>query len=186
MNTALKVDFLTPEEYLEGEERSDVKHEYIGGQVYAMPGTSQAHNRIALRLAATLLNRFGAGPCRVFMSDVKAHLEIAHQDLFYYPDVMVTCDPRDTEKYFCRHPKLVVEVLSESSEGADRREKLMNYIQMPSLETYLLLAQERIEATIFRRENNWRPEIITSPDQTLTIPSLSFSIPLRTIYEGVL
>jgi Uma2 family endonuclease len=186
MSTALSVDFLTPEEYLEIEERSPIKHEYIGGQAYAMAGASIPHNIITGNFFAALHSHLRGGPCRVFMADVRLRLSVANQNLFYYPDIFVTCDARDKDDYECFHPTLIVEVLSESTDGTDRREKLLNYIQLESLQAYVLLEQQKTEAIIYRRQNDWRREILNAAEQVLSIPSLSFSIPLRVLYEGAL
>jgi Uma2 family endonuclease len=185
MTAALKVDFLNPEEYLEGEKHSDIRHEYVGGIVHAMAGGSLAHNRICGNIFAFLHGQLRGGRCNVYMADAKVRLFLAQQHLFYYPDVMVACDPRDTDSYFCNYPNLIIEVLSESTEDIDRREKLLNYIQIETLETYLLLSQDRAEGTLFRRQNDWRPELIDSSAKSIPITSLSLEIPLNEIYSGI-
>ncbi len=88
---------LSHEEYLEMESASPFKHEYMGGYVYAMTGTSDAHNFISLNIASILRNHLKGSPCRVFMADVKAILEQA--DAFYYPDVMVSCEKAPNPYY---------------------------------------------------------------------------------------
>jgi Uma2 family endonuclease len=110
---------------------------------------------------------------------------IADQDIFYYPDLMVTCDALDTEPYYKKFPKLLVEELSESTERIDRREKLPSYTQIETLEEYILAAQDKMEVTAFRRTNQWKPEVIRDPEQLIAIASIKFSLPLRAIYEAV-
>jgi Uma2 family endonuclease len=185
MNTALETEFLSVNDYLAGEEQGEARHEYLAGMVYAMAGGSDAHNTIALSFAANLRTHLRGSPCRVFMADVKARLFVAERDVFYYPDVMVACDARDSDPYFKRYPKVLVEVLSETTENIDRREKFWNYTQVASLEAYVLAAQDKMEVTIFRRSEGWRPEILKSADQELDLPSLKLKLPLRAIYEGV-
>jgi len=185
MDTALETEFLTVEEYLSGEAHRETRHEYLGGMVYAMAGTSDAHNIIAGSFFAEFRNHLRGGPCRAFIADVKARLFLSSRDVFYYPDVMVTCDPRDSDRYFKRYPKVIVEVLSEGTEGTDRREKFWNYTQIESLEEYILAAQDKIEITLFRRANQWKPEVFSQPDQDLELASLNFKLPLGTIYDGV-
>jgi Uma2 family endonuclease len=119
------------------------------------------------------------------MADVKVRLEFANDDVFNYPDVMVACDSRDTDKFFKRFPKVLIEVMSESTERIDRREKRWGYQQIETLEDYVLVAQDRMEVTVFRRANQWRPELLTKPDQQLQLASLGFALPLSGIYEGV-
>lgn len=185
MNTALQADFLRVEDYLGGELHSEIRHEYIGGAVYAMAGTSDEHNLIAGNFFAALHSHLRGGVCKVFFSEVKTRLLIAEEDIFYYPDIMVVCDPRDTDRYFKRFPKVVIEVLSESTERTDRREKFLSYIQIETLEEYVLAAQDKMEVTIFRRANQWKPEILRQPEQEARLASLNFSLPLRDVYEGV-
>jgi Uma2 family endonuclease len=185
MQVAPDIEFLQVEDYLAGEESSELRHEYLGGMVYAMAGASDAHNTIALNLAAELRNLLRGGPCRAFIGDMKAHIVIGGRDVFYYPDVMVTCDPRDTKPYIKEFPKLIVEVLSQTTESTDRREKFWNYTQIESLEEYILVAQDKREVTIFRRAKNWDAEILGEADQQLTISSLNLQLPLNAIYEGV-
>jgi Uma2 family endonuclease len=119
------------------------------------------------------------------MSEGKARLRLANEDIFYYPDVMVACDPRDTDRYFKRYPKVLIEVLSESTEAIDRREKFLSYRQIETLEEYVLVSQDKMEVTVFRRESHWQPEVLRQPDQLLRMATLDFTLPLSAIYEGV-
>jgi Uma2 family endonuclease len=119
------------------------------------------------------------------MSDVKAQIETAGRDTFYYPDVMVGCDPRDTHHLYLRYPKILVEVSSESTERLDRGEKRLAYQTISTLEDYVIVAQDRPEVIIFRRANKWTPEISARINQTVTLNAVNFALPLSTIYEGV-
>lgn len=185
MEAIAKSASLSVEEYLAGEPASEVRHEYLGGTVYAMAGASVDHNTISLNLATSLRSHLRGKPCGAFMADVKVRLNLASDDIFYYPDVMVACDPRDTDKFFKRFPKVLIEVMSESTERIDRREKRWSYQQIETLEEYVLVAQDRIEVTVFRRANGWKPEVLNKPDQSLALASLEFSLPLSGVYEGV-
>lgn len=185
MEAALQTTFLSVDEYLSEEEDSDIRHEYVAGVVYAMAGTSDVHNTIAGNFFAELRTHLRGRKCRVFMSDIKARLQIAGNDFFYYPDVMVTCDPRDTATYFKEYPKVIVEVLSEGTERIDRHEKFSNYIQIETLEEYILASQDRAEVTVFRRSRNWKPEVFGKPDQELQLDSVDFKMRLEAIYENV-
>jgi len=112
-------------------------------------------------------------------------MEAVNEEIFYYPDVMVACDPRDTDRYFKRYPKVLIEVLSESAEAIDRREKFLSYRQIETLDEYLLVAQDRMEVTIFRRSNQWQPELLKEPQQIVALSSPKFTVSLKEIYEGV-
>ena len=185
MQAAEELEFISVEDYLAGERCSDVRHEYIGGTVYAMAGTSKEHNTVSLNLATELRAHLRGSRCRVFMVDLKVRLEVAGSDIFYCPDLAVACDPRDTDRYFIRYPKVLVEVLSPETERIDRREKFLSYTQIETLEEYVLVAQDRLEVTVFRRANNWPPEVLRQPDQHLRLTSLDFGLPLSMVYEGV-
>jgi Uma2 family endonuclease len=173
------------EDYLAGEERSEVRHEFIAGEVYAMAGGSEEHAILAGNLFAALHAHLRGKGCRAFMADMKVRLQLRAEDVFYYPDLMVVCDPRDTDRYFKRFPKVLVEVLSETTERIDRREKRWSYTQLESLEEYVLVAQDKREVTVYRRSGVWAPEIVTAADGVLSLPSLEFSLPLTALYEGL-
>ena len=121
MSAQLKSHWLSVPDYLAFEESSEIKHEYINGEIYAMAGTSVRHNRIVGNLYTRLLERMRGSPCEVFFVDVKLHLQQLRQDIFYYPDVMVCCDPQDREPYYRTRPCLVVEVLSSGTARIDQR-----------------------------------------------------------------
>ena len=184
MEAAEKRGAITVEDYLTGELRSETRHEYLGGMVYAMAGTSEEHNFIATNLLAALHAHLRGKPCRVFIVEMKVRLRISHDDVFYYPDLMVACDARDTDRYFKRYPRVLIEVLSPDTERTDRREKFLSYTGIETLEEYVLVAQDRREVTVFRRSRQWQPEILTQPEQSLALASLDFTMPLTLIYEG--
>ena len=176
---------MSVEDYLAAEERSKARHEYLGGSLYAMAGASDEHIALSMNLAFALRHHLQDSPCRVEMSDGKVRLRLAGEEVFYYPDVMVVCDPRDRDRYFKRFPKVVIEVLSESTEAIDRREKLLSYRQIETLEDYVLVAQDKMEVTGFALANGWQPAILRRPDEVLRLASLDFSISLRAIYDRV-
>lgn len=183
MNAVAGTTLLSVEEYLAGEEQSEIRHEYVRGAPFAMADGSADHNLIALGWASALRAHLRGGKCRVFMADVK--LQLAEQDTFYYPDVMVSCDARDTLPYFCRYPKVVIEVLSDATERTDRTEKFWNYCQIESLEEYVLVSQKEMHVTVFIRAQNWRPVVYSKPHEMVTLPSLGFQLSVGEIYEGV-
>jgi len=172
------------DDYLKGELTSEIKHEYVGGRVYAMTGVSTAHNLIAGNLFAALRGHLRGGPCQVFMADVKVRLKVAEEDIFYYPDVFVACREDDREPYYRRFPNTVIEVLSEATERTDRREKFLAYQAIESLQEYLLVAQDERRITVFRRDTGWRAEHLGA-DDTLRLPSLDFSMAVAEVFEGV-
>lgn len=129
---------LSVAEYLQLEHQSQTKHEYINGNIYAMAGASDAHVTIALNLATLLRGHVRGKGCRIYIADMKVHIEA--RNCFYYPDVMVSCEPRDQEtSIYKRFPKLIVEVLSNSTEAFDRGDKFADYQTLESLEEYVLI-----------------------------------------------
>ena len=174
---------ISVEEYLRGEEIAEVRHEYIGGQVYAMVGASRQHNTVALNLASVLQRHLRGGPCRAYISDVKVRLRLANEEIFYYPDLVVACEPSDRARYWVEQPRLIVEVLSETTERIDRREKLLAYTQIPSLQEYVLISQWRPEVMIYRSSSGWAAETLTEGE--LRLQSIDLGIALASIYEGV-
>ena len=128
--------FLSFEEYLALEETSAVRHEYVSGATYAMTGGSISHNRIAVSLALIMGPGARAAGCDLFISDARLAVD---DSLVYYPDVMVCCDPDDTDDRFRRWPCLVAEVLSPGTRSVDRREKLRTYLGIPTVLTCLLV-----------------------------------------------
>ncbi len=177
---------ISVEDYLEGEDNSDLRHEYIDGFVRAMAGESRPHNEIALALASALRQHTRGGRCRTYMENVKVFPLSGALNLFYYPDVMVTCDDRDRDNRYCRYPKLLIEVSSNSTAEKDRGEKLLAYLQNETLEEYVIVAQDRPEVAVHRRSNNWGREELQGFDAALELRSIGLTLTLREIYEGVL
>src|SRR2546423_15198774 len=134
MQAALTRDCISVEDDLAGEEASEIKHEYLAGVVYAMVGTSKEHNRIAQNIAFAARPRLKGNPGELFISDVKVRVAALGDDVFYYPDVMVGCDPRDTHRLYLCYPRILVEVSSKSTERLDRREKRWAYQTIETLE----------------------------------------------------
>ncbi|HEY2036170.1 MAG TPA: Uma2 family endonuclease [Steroidobacteraceae bacterium] len=178
-------DPMSFEEYMEFEERSPIKHEYLAGQVFAMSGVTKRHNRIAGRLYGACANHLRGGSCEPFFSDVKVRLEIGSDVYVYYPDLMVVCDPREQEDRYVANPKVIVEVLSESTARIDRHEKRLNYGLIRTLEEYAIVAQEIVQVTVFRRRENWQPDVLDSLDAALELRSIGLAVPLAQIYDGV-
>jgi Uma2 family endonuclease len=181
LTAALKLKpWISPEEYLEAERLSPIRHEYVDGYVYAMAGTSVDHGRIAKNLLVALDEKLRGTPCEAFINDLRLKLP----DAYYYPDLMVARDPTDNARYHRERPSLVIEVLSPETERIDRGEKAMAYYQIATLHMYVLVEQERPVVTSLRRgETDWKTEVLTGLSETLRIPELKLEIPLERIYE---
>jgi Uma2 family endonuclease len=175
---------MTVAEYLESEKNGTVRHEYLDGEVLAMSGESKRHNLISSNLNVHLRTHLRGGPCQVFIVEVKVFIEALN--FFYYPDIVVACDPEDNDDYFVKRPVLVVEVESPSTAAIDRREKLMAYRKVESLREYLRLSQDSISAEIHRRDDqgNWWSEEVGA-NQELRLESVGLNVALAALYEGV-
>lgn len=174
----------TPEEYFALEAQSEVRHEYFEGEVFAMAGTSLAHNLIKNNLIAVLRPGVRQRGCRLFDENVR--LAVQESKYYTYPDVMVSCDPTDRhDPYLVRQPVLVAEILSPSTAEYDRTTKFENYQQMPSLRHYLLISQSAWTVEWFRRDEvgQWIYTLLTGAESVLEIPDLGLVLPLRELYD---
>lgn len=186
MATLQKLTHLTEQEYLVFELNADVRHEYIDGQLYAMAGANERHNRISLNVGFHLRAAARGGHCGVFISDMK--LKIAWHKAYYYPDAMLVCNAQDNGEYYKQQPCFIAEVLSASTENTDRREKLLAYQKIPSLRYYLLINASQIQVEYFVRDaqDEWQTALLEA-DETLTIDCENYHavLSLSDIYEDV-
>ncbi|MBP6783876.1 MAG: Uma2 family endonuclease [Verrucomicrobiales bacterium] len=186
MSEAKEFALYTVEEYLEAEASSEVKHEYLGGTVHAMAGASMRHIRLVRRIDDLLNARFENGPCEAWSSDLKVWIKTVLSEFFYYPDVVVGCDPTDENDQFLKNPTIIFEVLSPSSEQIDRREKMFAYQTIASLEHYVIVSQEERRVEWLRREGNaWVASVLTDTEDLLDFPGQGASLTLGEIYEGI-
>ncbi len=178
--------YISPEEYLEGEKISLVKHEYIQGQVYAMAGASDAHNLITTNFLVLLKTHLRGKGCLPYSGDMKAQIDA--RDIYYYPDILVTCDPRDrSSEYFKRYPCLIIEVLSDSTEAFDRGDKFADYRHLETLQEYVLIKQDQLSVDCFRRneQGRWELYAFTEGDE-VELKSINFSCAIASLYEDVI
>ncbi|HSS79294.1 MAG TPA: Uma2 family endonuclease [Thermoanaerobaculia bacterium] len=178
---------LSIQEYLLLERQSETKNDFLDGEMFAMTGASRGHNRITINLSSSLYSQLAGGPCEVFASDMRVRTPT---DLLTYPDIVAVCgEPRfnDAEFDTLLNPKLVVEVLSKSTEAYDRLTKLDHYRTIPGLEEIVFVAQERVRIEHWRRQadGSWLVEELAGLSQTLELVSVSCSLPLATVYRRV-
>ena len=177
------IDVISPEDYLERERASSVRHEYVDGAMYAMAGASDRHNRIALNLA-TALSAHLPDRCVAYMADMKLRIRLERAESFYYPDSMVCCGPSDQALDWRDNPILLGEVLSPATERVDRTEKLHAYRQIPSVEEFILIEQTMPRVELFRRTNEWQREVLLAGD-TLRLECIEFAIAVDALYRRV-
>lgn len=172
-------------EYLAMDDASQRRHEYVAGQVYLMTGGSQRHNRIAFNVARLLDDRVAGTPCQVFINDMKLRVEAV--DRVYYPDVFVHCGTGvATSEKLVRDATVVVEVLSSSTAGIDRREKLLAYRRLPGLRAYWMVSQDeqRVELHSRAADGEWRVVVYSAGE---SIPGEGLDgepIPIGRLYAG--
>jgi Uma2 family endonuclease len=176
---------MTLEEFFEFEEKSEIRHEYVDGVVFAISGASVSHERIRQRLVMAFGNHLSRGSCEVFPSGMQLLIQREASDICYYPDIMVDCRRDAWGKNFVRNPKLVVEVLSPSTQMIDRREKLQNYRLIDSVEEYALAAQDECKVTLYRRADGWRPQVYTGTLTAAEFRSIDLVLPLSQLYGDI-
>ncbi|WP_254567311.1 Uma2 family endonuclease [Oscillatoria sp. HE19RPO] len=172
-------------DYLELEKTSSVRHDYIAGQLFEIETLSPQHDRLAINIGSGLYDRLRDTTCQVFTAEMK--LWIPSADVAYYPDVMVICEPEDTNPNYKTQPRLVVEVLSSNTVATDRQEKFFAYQTLPSFQEYVLVPQDQIGIEIYRKtaEGHWEKTILNSKED-LHLQSLGLTLPLTEIYEDSL
>lgn len=180
----LKAD-LDVAEYFMGEEQSPIRHEFLYGKVYAMAGTSQNHNRIVRNISSRLFNHLSDSDCEVYVENIKVS---PSEDVYYYPDVIVTCEGEFENKYVSGSPKLIVEVTSPSTAQTDRREKLFAYQKMPSVLEVVIIDQEKIAIEIHRKQadRQWLSYYYDESDMEFDLESTGLALQVSDVYERVL
>lgn len=182
--TALRQPTMTLDAFLQWENDQPERHEYHRGEVFAMVGARRSHGRVVSNLNRRLGERLDGTPCQVFTEGMK--LQIA-EDTILYPDVFVTCDKNDlaTDMVF-RAPRVVIEVLSPSTQSYDRSQKFALYRRLPSLQDYLLVDPDTRRVEALRREppDRWL-FVDMSQDEAIAIPSLDCRIPLAQVFQGL-
>jgi len=186
MGSLTKLRLLGFADYLALERQQACKHEFVAGRIYAMAGASERHNLIVANAAYHLRGPARGGPCRVFIADMK--VRVASTDACYYPDVMVVCDPQDTDAYVKVAPCVIVEVISKSTETTDRREKLAAYRTLPSLRYYILVSSldRRVECYARNAEDVWEVGLL-EPGELVEIQCGEYRavLDLGRLYEDV-
>lgn len=185
MSLAAKIPHTTPEDYLKHEAESLLKHEYLDGQIVAMAGAGERHNRIAGNAFFRLRAAARGSRCGVFISDMKLRIETTNA--FYYPDVMLVCAEDDHPHYKTR-PCVVIEVLSPSTAAIDQREKWLAYRTLPSLTLYLLVDAEKRHVSYWQRDTDgqWRQGTLEETEVLgVDCPPLKIPICLDDLYEDV-
>jgi Uma2 family endonuclease len=183
MQTAEK-RFMTVAEYLEFERRSETRHEFVNGEVFAIAGGSELHSRLSVRVAGQLDSQLRGKRCHVYNADMRLHVEATGH--FSYPDVQVACDPRfeGDKRDVLLNPSVIVEVLSDATAAWDRGEKFWHYRHIESFKEYVLVSQDAWLIEHYAKQSNggWLLETVEGHDAVLRLPVIQCQIPLVEIY----
>jgi len=186
--SAVPKKMLTVAEYLAIEERAEFKSEFFRGELFAITGASEPHNRIKGNVDGELYNRLKGGPCRTYSSDQRVLVE--GTGLFTYPDILVVCGPSEfaaDDKHSIINPRVIIEVLSPSTAHYDRGAKLRNYQKIPTLQEYVMVYQDEAVCESLTRQDDgsWIFAFAAGLDATLKFTSIPVEIALTDIYAGV-
>ena len=177
-----KVAYISEENYLADEEISDIKHEYVDGEIFAMSGGSVNHQRLTINMSSAFHNHLKGTPCEAFSSDMKVRADKGKK--YFYPDVVVSCNNDDSNTHFSESPRIIVEVLSDSTRKFDKNLKRQIYQTIPSLEEFVLIEQDRFEIEVCRKSLNWQPTSYFIDDE-VTFESIGLTLPVLEIYQRV-
>lgn len=186
--TALPKKKLTVAEYLAIEREATIKSEFYAGEMFAMAGASTVHNRVKENLIVELGIRMREGPCQSYSSDQRVLID--RTGLYTYPDIVIVCGEAafaDGELDTITNPRIVIEVLSDSTESYDRGAKFRHYQRIPTLQSYVLVAQNeaRIEQFVRQADDLWTLQIFGDPTGTFTLATVGAAVPMADVYRNV-
>jgi Uma2 family endonuclease len=175
---------ISVEEYLEGEKNSPVRREYFYGEVYAMAGATDNHNRIVVEMATLLNMHLRGSRCEPFVGDIKVRV---NPNVYYYPDILISFEENPEDAHFRNEPILIVEVTSDSTREIDRREKRAAYLQMPSVQEYVIVEQKKMLVEIHRRQpdSRWLTHFYNRPEEEFEFVSIDLKMSVAEIYRRV-
>jgi Uma2 family endonuclease len=180
--------YLTPEEYLTIERRSEIRSEYLNGEMFAMSGSSREHNLIVTNLSREISSQLRSRPCETYTNDQRVHIPAT--GTYTYPDLVVACgEPRFQDQQFdtLLNPAAIIEVLSPNTEAYDRGEKFESYRTIESLKEYVLIAQDkpRVEHYLRQDDGRWLLTAVSGLDARVSFPSIQCELALSEIYERI-
>lgn len=186
--TALnQAELISVDEYLARELRSDIRHEYLGGYVYAMAGARNVHNVVASTVQGLLFTQLRGKPCQPFNSDTKVRVRMMMHTRFYYPDAMVVCEANSPDDSFQDHPVVIAEVVSEATRRIDEGEKREAYLTIPTLMAYLVIETDRPRVVVHLRtaHGGFSAEVHHGVDAVIPLDMIQARLSLSELYERV-
>ncbi len=186
MSSAERLEFVSVDQYLSLEERARTKSEYINGWIRAMSGATIRHNRVKVNCIGQLIQLLKGQTCQPYDSDMKLRVQYQGGTRFYYPDLQVVCDSNELTAVFQDRPVLVIEVLSPSTRQIDLDEKMTAYLNIASLECYIVLEQHQPIAIVMRlTQEGFLRETVQGAYATIDLPFLGCSLSMQEIYERI-
>lgn len=187
MTAVLQLLPVSIDDYLAGEEVSEVKHEYLGGAIHAMAGGTNDHSAISSNAVISLGSALRGKSCRALSSDTKIRIEFPDHTRFYYPDAQVVCEPNSGTDHFQDRPAVIIEVLSESTRRTDLGEKRDAYLSIPSLKVLILAESTRPYVLIYRRRSSggFAPEDYSGTQAVIPLPEIGTALPLADLYDRI-
>ena len=178
---------MTVEAYIEFEEQSEIRHEFINGNLIPMPGTSSDHNDICINIVQLLRAALkGLGTYKIHQENVKVQITSAKD--YTYPDVFLVSDPRDIEsQYIKQFPSTIFEVISKTSRIEDSADKFLRYKNIESLQNYILVDSEKVlvEVRVKLENGDWEASAYLAADERFPLPALGLELEMSSVYEGV-
>ncbi len=180
--------FMTIEEYLEMDDASEEKHEYYGGEVFAMAGASFVHNQITSNVQGEIWQFLKNKTCRIYGRDLKIHVKT--KSTFSYPDLAIICNGAqfsEGRKDIVTNPSVLIEVFSSSTQDFDHGQKFMLYRQIPSLQEYILISSMEVlvEKFIRHESGSWILTEYRSMEDTISIDTIEYKTTLCELYRDV-
>jgi len=186
MTAVRELDLISENDYLAGELVSKVKHEYVGGRVYAMSGETANHSGVASNFQRVAGNGLLGSNRRAFTGDLSIRIERVEGVTYYYPDGSVVCGPVDGQAQFTEDPVVVLEVLSPTTRRIDETSKLQGYLSLESLQVCLLAESDEALVTVYRRkEDHFAVEIFAGREGAIPLPEIGIELDLGELYRGI-
>lgn len=175
-------------DYLDWESEQDTKHELIDNYIVDMTGASRSHNIIASNIHGSLFMQLRDGPCELYIGDMR--VQVDRDTTYTYPDIVVVCGDakfsEDANLDTLENPTVIVEILSKSTESIDRKAKLHQYLQLKSLECYLLVAQDKARIESYtRQQKGWLYQDTVGLAFTIKVDAVDCDLPLADVYNKV-
>lgn len=178
---------ITPQEYLDLERKSEIRSEYIDGEMFAMSGASERHILIVANLQGEIWSQLRGKPCKVYPTEMR--VKVSPTGMYTYPDIAALCGKAELEDAHVDtllNPSVIIEVLWDSTEAYDRGEKFAHYRRIDSLREYVLVSQNKIRVEHYRRDGDeWILSEISGADAVLPLESIDCHVAVSTIYEKV-